>query len=168
MIGPDEYHEPVDDNAFTNVMARWNLRRAAELRGIDPRERAEWRALADTLVDGYDPRTGIYEQFAGFHGLEPLVIAELARGARSRPTCCSAGRVAGAQVLKQADVLMLHHLVPTRSHRARAAEPGLLRAPNGSRQLALAGDPRGPPRARVVRTTRSSRSSWPRGSTSTT
>ena len=26
MIGPDEYHEPVDDNAFTNVMARWNLR----------------------------------------------------------------------------------------------------------------------------------------------
>ena len=28
VIGPDEYHEPVDDNAFTNVMARWNLRRA--------------------------------------------------------------------------------------------------------------------------------------------
>ena len=24
VIGPDEYHEPVDDNAFTNVMARWN------------------------------------------------------------------------------------------------------------------------------------------------
>ena len=31
VIGPDEYHEPVDDNAFTNVMARWNLRRGAEL-----------------------------------------------------------------------------------------------------------------------------------------
>ena len=29
VIGPDEYHEPVDDNMFTNVMARWNLRRAA-------------------------------------------------------------------------------------------------------------------------------------------
>src|SRR6266511_79953 len=28
VIGPDEYHEPVDDNAFTNVLARWNLRRA--------------------------------------------------------------------------------------------------------------------------------------------
>ena len=28
VIGPDEYHEPVDDNAFTNVMARWTLRRA--------------------------------------------------------------------------------------------------------------------------------------------
>ena len=30
VIGPDEYHEHVDDNAYTNVMARWNLKRAAE------------------------------------------------------------------------------------------------------------------------------------------
>jgi trehalose/maltose hydrolase-like predicted phosphorylase len=113
VIGPDEYHEPVDDNAFTNVMARWNLRRAAELRGIEPRERAEWRALATTLVDGYNPRTGIYEQFAGFHGLEPLVIAELApRRPIAADLLLGAERVAGAQVLKQADVLMLHHLVP--------------------------------------------------------
>ena len=29
VIGPDEYHELVDDDAYTNVMARWNLRRAA-------------------------------------------------------------------------------------------------------------------------------------------
>jgi trehalose/maltose hydrolase-like predicted phosphorylase len=25
VIGPDEYHADVDDNAFTNVMARWNI-----------------------------------------------------------------------------------------------------------------------------------------------
>jgi trehalose/maltose hydrolase-like predicted phosphorylase len=30
VIGPDEYHERVDDNAYTNVMARWNLRGAAD------------------------------------------------------------------------------------------------------------------------------------------
>jgi trehalose/maltose hydrolase-like predicted phosphorylase len=30
VIGPDEYHETVDDNAFTNGMARWNLEAAAE------------------------------------------------------------------------------------------------------------------------------------------
>jgi len=30
VIGPDEYHEDVDDNAFTNVMARWNLACALE------------------------------------------------------------------------------------------------------------------------------------------
>ena len=28
VIGPDEYHEAVDVNAFTNVMAQWNIERA--------------------------------------------------------------------------------------------------------------------------------------------
>ncbi|MGH9264995.1 MAG: hypothetical protein ACRD1D_09925, partial [Acidimicrobiales bacterium] len=31
VIGPDEYHETVDDNAYTNVLARWNLRAAVQL-----------------------------------------------------------------------------------------------------------------------------------------
>src|SRR6202007_1304337 len=31
VIGPDEYHEDVDDNAFTNLMARWNIERALEV-----------------------------------------------------------------------------------------------------------------------------------------
>ena len=31
VIGPDEYHERIDDNAFTNIMARWNIRRGLEL-----------------------------------------------------------------------------------------------------------------------------------------
>src|SRR5262249_37833229 len=79
VIGPDEYHEGGDDNACTNVMARWNLRRAASLAGSDDeRERESWLELADRLVDGYDERTGLYEQFAGFFQLEPLVIAEMA------------------------------------------------------------------------------------------
>ncbi|HET8651777.1 MAG TPA: glycosyl hydrolase family 65 protein [Gaiellaceae bacterium] len=113
VIGPDEYHEPVDDNAFTNVMARWNLRRAAALDGSDESERETWLAAADALVDGYDPASGIYEQFGGFHELEPLLIAELAP---HRPIAADLllgrQRVRGAQVLKQADVLMLHHLLP--------------------------------------------------------
>jgi trehalose/maltose hydrolase-like predicted phosphorylase len=115
VIGPDEYHEPVDDNAFTNVMARWNLRRAAEAGfGIVPEtERRGWLDLAGALVDGYDPTTGLYEQFAGFDTLEPLVIADIAP---HRPIAADLllgpERTRGAQVLKQADVLMLHHLVP--------------------------------------------------------
>jgi trehalose/maltose hydrolase-like predicted phosphorylase len=113
VIGPDEYHEPVDDNAYTNVMARWNLRRAAQSDGVRAEERARWLALADALVDGYEPSSGLYEQFAGFFALEPLVIAEVAP---TRPIVADAllgrERVQGAQVIKQADVLMLHHLVP--------------------------------------------------------
>ena len=112
VIGPDEYHEPVDDNAFTNVMARWNLRRAAAL-AEDEQERARWLELADALVDGYASKSGIYEQFAGFFALEPLVIADIApRRPIAADLLLGAERVRGAQVLKQADVLMLHHLVP--------------------------------------------------------
>jgi trehalose/maltose hydrolase-like predicted phosphorylase len=113
VIGPDEYHEPVDDNAFTNVMARWNLRRAAQEDGVSPSERSRWLALADALVDGYDAATGVYEQFAGFFALEPLLIAEFApRRPIVADVLLGRERVARAQVLKQADVLMLHHLVP--------------------------------------------------------
>jgi trehalose/maltose hydrolase-like predicted phosphorylase/hydroxymethylpyrimidine pyrophosphatase-like HAD family hydrolase len=117
VIGPDEYHEPVDDNAFTNVMARWNLRRgAAAVVGsdhVDEDERRAWLRLADALVDGYDPVSGLYEQFAGFFRLEPLVIADVApRRPIAADLLLGPARVAGAQVLKQADVLMMHHLLP--------------------------------------------------------
>ena len=30
VVGPDEYHETIDDDAYTNVMAQWNLERAPE------------------------------------------------------------------------------------------------------------------------------------------
>jgi trehalose/maltose hydrolase-like predicted phosphorylase len=112
VIGPDEYHEPVDDNAFTNVLARWNLRRGAEA-NEDAAERARWLSLADALVDGYDAMSGLYEQFAGFFRLEPLVIADVApRRPIAADLLLGPERTSAAQVLKQADVLMLHHLLP--------------------------------------------------------
>ena len=101
VIGPDEYHEPVDDNAFTNVMARWNLRRARRRAG---RRRGRGRGaigceLADALVDGYDAATGLYEQFAGFFELEPLIDrrdraapADRRRPAARRASGCTAPR----------------------------------------------------------------------------
>jgi trehalose/maltose hydrolase-like predicted phosphorylase len=126
VIGPDEYHESVDDNMFTNVMARWNLRRAAASArlhgGVDPEEVALFIEIADALVDGYDPSTRVYEQFAGFRSLEPLIIAEVAP---QRPVAADVllghERVGGAQVIKQADVLMAHHLVPGELHEGTLA-----------------------------------------------
>ena len=122
VIGPDEYHEAVDDNAFTNVMARWNLRRAADLvlPATDGRaaegstaEATEWRRLADSLVDGYHVASGLYEQFDGFFGLEPLLIRDVTpRRPIAADLLLGSERVERAQVLKQADVLMLHLLVP--------------------------------------------------------
>jgi trehalose/maltose hydrolase-like predicted phosphorylase len=119
VIGPDEYHEPVDDNIFTNVMARWNLRRAAAAvqdcggDSVSPEELQRWLDIADALVDGYDSDTGIYEQYSGFLSLEPLLIAEVApRRPIAADYLLGIDRVRQAQIIKQPDALMLYHLVP--------------------------------------------------------
>ena len=116
VIGPDEYHELVDDNAFTNVMARWHLRTAAALAeqsdAAPPEEIRQWRDVADALVDNHDPRTGRYEQFAGFYDLTPLIIGDIAQPPVAADLLLGRDVVHASQVVKQADVLMLHHLVP--------------------------------------------------------
>jgi len=114
VMGPDEYHEAVDDNAFTNVMARWNLRRGAALleEEGDHDRAAAWRRLADRLVDGWDPERGRHEQFAGYWDLEPLRADRLGTRPFAAPLVLGRERVAGSQIIKQPDVVMLHHLVP--------------------------------------------------------
>ncbi len=114
VMGPDEYHQIVDDNMFTNVMARWNLRAAASLeRSGASEETRRWRELADSLVDGYRHETKIYEQFAGYFGLEPLLVAQFARPPVPIDVVLGAQRVAQSQLIKQADVVMAHHLIPS-------------------------------------------------------
>lgn len=117
VMGPDEYHEVVDDSAYTNVMARWNLRQGAKLlaasgREEDLAEASRWKDLAVRLVDGWTPERGIYEQFAGYFDLEPLLVSQVARPPVAMDVVLGPQRVAGSQLIKQADVLMLYHLVP--------------------------------------------------------
>jgi kojibiose phosphorylase len=129
VIGPDEYHETVDDNAYTNVMAQWNLERAADavewLRAerpdawraiadrvhIDRDEPASWRRIAGAMVTGFDPRTNLFEQFAGFFQLEALDLE--AYRARTLPIDIILGhdRTQRSQVVKQADVVALSALL---------------------------------------------------------
>jgi trehalose/maltose hydrolase-like predicted phosphorylase len=115
VIGPDEYHDSVDDNAYTNVMARWNLRAAADAcqrAAANEEEARSWRELAERIVDGYDPMTGRYEQFAGYFQLDPLFVADVAPPPVAADMLLGRERVAASQLIKQSDVLMLHHLVP--------------------------------------------------------
>ncbi|MFF5172592.1 glycoside hydrolase family 65 protein [Micromonospora sp. NPDC000089] len=76
VTGPDEYAALVDDNVFTNLMARRNLRGAADTAqrfperaaalGVDPAEVARWRAAADAVHLPYDRKRGVHQQAAGF------------------------------------------------------------------------------------------------------
>jgi alpha,alpha-trehalose phosphorylase len=80
VTGPDEYTALVDNNAYTNLMAENNLRRAAEAAeslaasrpeeyrvlaarlGLDMAEIALWRRAADFMYVPYDKETGIVPQ----------------------------------------------------------------------------------------------------------
>jgi hypothetical protein len=92
VIGPDEYHELVDDNAYTNVMARWNLRRAF---ARDDRRRpghgraGGWLELADALVDGYQPTAASTSSSRASSSWSRWSSPRSRRGDRSPPTCCS-------------------------------------------------------------------------------
>ncbi|MCC7076151.1 MAG: glycoside hydrolase family 65 protein [Acidimicrobiia bacterium] len=112
VIGPDEYHEDVDDSAFTNCMAAANLRDAARLESVAAEERDAWLGIADGLVTGLDETSGIYEEFAGFHTLAPLVVADLLERPAAADADLGYDVVHRSQVVKQADVVMLLHLLP--------------------------------------------------------
>ena len=130
VIGPDEYHEDADDNAFTNVLARWTLATAAKVCDLVAQlDRSAWERLqarlelrtseldwwarvGEGLVDGFDPESLLYEQFAGFFALEDVRAVDLAPRPFPADTVLGAHRVHGAQVVKQADVLMLGHMLP--------------------------------------------------------
>jgi trehalose/maltose hydrolase-like predicted phosphorylase len=116
VIGPDEYHERVDDNAYTNVMARWNLVAAADLADqIDlpiTDEAGRWRSTSDKIVDGYDDASGLYEQFDGFFDLDEMMAATLGEPPLAADALLGRERIQRSQIIKQADVLMLHHVVP--------------------------------------------------------
>ncbi len=130
VIGPDEYHEGVSDNAFTQVMARWNLERGVELADIlARRDPGLWRSISDRLrigeeevrgwgevasglCDGFDASSLLYEQFAGFFGLKDIRIADQSARPVAADVLLARERVARSQVVKQADVLMLAFMLP--------------------------------------------------------
>ena len=73
VTGPDEYTAVVNDNLYTNVMARFNLRAAAALDhpGIDDAEREFWEQAANRMQLPYDEDLQVYSQDNDFMTLEP-------------------------------------------------------------------------------------------------
>jgi len=129
VIGPDEYHESVDDNAYTNVMAQWTLRRAlatatelqdahserwralAERLDLAQPELDTWRQVADGLVTGYDADTGLFEQFAGYYNLRQVDLTGHDMADQTMDVKLGWAALGQTQVLKQADVVMLMFLL---------------------------------------------------------
>jgi len=75
-------------------------------------EIADWRDAITRIVTGLDPATGIFEEFTGFHALQPLELTAYAD--RKVPIDVVIGRelTQRSQVVKQADVVALIALLP--------------------------------------------------------
>jgi trehalose/maltose hydrolase-like predicted phosphorylase len=132
VVGPDEYHERIDDNAFTNNMAIWNLERGLELGsllrfnwperwavlsvqlGLTDAELEQWRDVAARLATGFDPHTGLLEQFGGYFGLEEVDLRQYEGRTAPMDVVLGRERTQHSQVIKQADVVALLTLLPER------------------------------------------------------
>ncbi|MBC6460942.1 glycoside hydrolase family 65 protein [Actinomadura sp. HBU206391] len=76
VTGPDEYSAVADNNVYTNLMARQNLRAAAAMAmrhpdlaeelGVTTEEAASWRNAGAAMHLPYDERLGVHPQSEGF------------------------------------------------------------------------------------------------------
>ena len=120
VIGPDEYHEHVDNNAYTNHTARWSIRQAlaasatpaaAKRLGVSRAEIATWEKITDAMVSGFDTKLGILAQDETFLSLKEPRPGQFKKGIPLFRQI-SMKEIGELQTIKQADVLALFHALP--------------------------------------------------------
>jgi alpha,alpha-trehalose phosphorylase len=122
VTGPDEYSAVADNNIYTNLMARANLRaaadaadlftdRAAELK-VDAGEIEQWRRAADAMTVPFDERLGVHPQSEGF--TDHAVWDFDATGTENYPLLLKYPYfdLYRKQVVKQADLVLAMYLCP--------------------------------------------------------
>lgn len=127
VVGPDEYHERVDNNAYTNRMAKYVLEKGAEQlaalldQGLRPdpggclrEELDRFRTAAAQLYIPQPAADGVIEQFDGYFRLEDVGVEEVrSRLLHPKEYWGGANGVAGhTQVIKQADVVAMLGMFP--------------------------------------------------------
>jgi kojibiose phosphorylase len=131
VIGPDEFHEHIDNNTFTNRMAQWHLDKAVEIfeqlnrenssshsalldrLSLNRDEIEEWRKTAAKIYIPADPDKNLVEQFEGYFGLEDIPITEWDENNMPLyPAGHDHFSLNGSMLLKQPDVIMLTYMLP--------------------------------------------------------
>ncbi|NQU95095.1 MAG: glycoside hydrolase family 65 protein [Candidatus Omnitrophica bacterium] len=131
VIGPDEFHEGVDNNAYTNRMAGWNLRKAKELHNLfekkhpqilrkikekislNKEEPDSWAHIADRIRIPVSKSKGIIKEFDGYLKKRDVVLKTFnSYFMPVIPKDISLSEIAKTQLVKQADVVMLMYLFP--------------------------------------------------------
>ncbi|MDQ4076049.1 MAG: beta-phosphoglucomutase [Chloroflexota bacterium] len=129
VIGPDEYHDHVDNNVFTNAMVRWHLQTALRLLdwldenvpeqaealreklGLTPTRLEQWRDVIARIWILEDEESGLMEQFEGYFALQDPNLADFEPRTRSMHEILGIEGANAAQIIKQPDVMMLLFLM---------------------------------------------------------
>lgn len=130
VVGPDEYHHNIHNNAYTNWMAKFNLQQAARVinwmrkfnqtqferfssqMSLKINECEVWEKIAENLYFPQPNKDGVIEQFQGFFKLNKVNLKqnELLKAPIDRLFFWE--QVNSQQLIKQADVLMIPFLFP--------------------------------------------------------
>ncbi len=128
-IGPDEYHENIDNSVFTNRLVQWHLSQAIALIGwlrekapdvaqrlsaaldLSPSRLAAWRDIIENMHIPFDDEKQIHVQFDGFFDLEYIPVSKYQPRIGGIWGLLGHERILQSQVIKQADVVMLMALL---------------------------------------------------------
>ncbi|OGI23424.1 MAG: hypothetical protein A2287_02520 [Candidatus Melainabacteria bacterium RIFOXYA12_FULL_32_12] len=129
VVGPDEYHELVDDNAYTNIIVQNNFDIALKLSkllnnqykdeyeklkkkiSLQDKELELWSGIKDKIYINFDPESKLYEQFAGYFDLEYINVKDYKDRTTPMDVILGRERTRNSQVIKQPDVLMFLYLL---------------------------------------------------------
>jgi alpha,alpha-trehalose phosphorylase len=129
VTGPDEYTTLVNDNAYTNLMARLNLRFAAEVvqavrqddsdlyavlhreTGVTHEEIAVWQRAAESMFLPYDKERGIHPQDSNFLDKEVWDFSNTPRDKYPLLLHFHPLVIYRFQVIKQADIVLAMFLL---------------------------------------------------------
>ncbi|HET9588556.1 MAG TPA: glycoside hydrolase family 65 protein [Anaerolineales bacterium] len=128
VIGPDEYHEHVDNNAYTNRLAQWNLQTALDILAwlkerapdkanelierldLSEERLKKWHEIIEKIYLNIEP-SGLIEQFEGYYQRKDIDLAALEPRTKSAQEIFGIEGCNETQILKQPDVLMLQYLL---------------------------------------------------------
>ena len=131
VIGPDEFHEHVDNNVFTNRMAQWNLEKVVgwynrlqkeypkelatlgEKLNLTKEEVVEWQRKAAKIYIPFDREKKLIEQFEGYFDYKDAPIVEWDKNNMPKyPEGYDHFNADETKLVKQPDVIMLLYVLP--------------------------------------------------------
>ncbi|MES2486866.1 MAG: glycoside hydrolase family 65 protein, partial [Bacteroidota bacterium] len=123
VTGPNEYENNVNNNFYTNYIAKWCIDYAVEqlarvkdeyaydherimnITNLDAAEVRQWQKVADSMYLPFSDEFGVYLQQDGFLDKELIPVSQLDRAHRPINQKWSWDRILRSPYIKQADVL---------------------------------------------------------------